>query len=180
MRNLVPQLILEQFATGELSGRFQATALFVDISGFSAITDALMQHGQYGAEVLATVMNSIFDPLVRSVYEQGGFVGGFAGDAFTAIFPDSPLHALAAGWTIQQHMGSHADYDTPYGRFSVFAKVGAAAGEVAWGIVTSEVVSEPAITSRERPSTAAPRPKRRPAPGMSCWTPLSTNSFTIA
>jgi class 3 adenylate cyclase/tetratricopeptide (TPR) repeat protein len=138
MRNLVPHLILEQFATGELSGRFQATALFVDISGFSAITDALMQHGQYGAEVLATVMNSIFDPLVRSVYEQGGFVGGFAGDAFTAIFPDSPVHALAAGWTIQQHMGSHADYDTPYGRFSVFAKVGAAAGEVAWGIVTSE------------------------------------------
>ena len=136
MHNLVPHFILEQYAVGELSGRFQAAALFVDISGFSAITDALMVHGQHGAEVLASVMNGIFDPLVQAVYEQGGFVSGFAGDAFTTVFADSPVHALAAGWTIQQHMGSHADYDTPYGRFGVSAKVGAAAGEVAWGIVT--------------------------------------------
>jgi predicted ATPase/class 3 adenylate cyclase len=96
-----------------------------------------MQHGQHGAEVLAMVMNGVFEPLVQSVYEQGGFVSGFAGDAFTAVFPDSALHALAAGWTIQQRMQTNTDYDTPYGRFSVSAKVGAAMGEVAWGIITS-------------------------------------------
>ena len=83
-------------------------------------------------------MNGVFDPLIQSVYERGGFVSGFAGDAFTAVFPDSALHALAAGWTIQQHMQANTDYDTPYDRFSVSAKVGAAAGEVAWGIVTSK------------------------------------------
>ena len=89
-------------------------------------------------EVLATVMNSVFDPLVQSVYEQGGFVTGFAGDAFTAVFPHSPLQALAAAWTIQQRMQANANHDTLYGRFTMTAKVGAAVGEVAWGIVTAE------------------------------------------
>jgi hypothetical protein len=54
MHNLVPHFILKQYAAGERSGRFPATALFVDISGFSAITDALMQRGQHGAEVAAS------------------------------------------------------------------------------------------------------------------------------
>ena len=104
MHNLVPHFILKQYAAGELNGRFLTTALFVDISGFSAITDALMQHGQHGAEVLATVMNSVFEPLITTVYEQGGFVSGFAGDAFTAVFPDSPLHALAARMSVSRDL----------------------------------------------------------------------------
>ena len=86
-QNLVPYFILEKYAQQEQNGRFPATALFVDISGFSAITDQLMQHGQHGAEVLAGVMGAIFEPLISAIYGQGGFVTGFAGDAFTAVFP---------------------------------------------------------------------------------------------
>jgi class 3 adenylate cyclase len=111
--NLVPHFILKQYAAAERNGRFPATALFVDISGFSTITDALMQHGQHGAEVLATLMNSVFDPLVRCVYEQGGFIISFAGDAFTAVFPASPLQALAAGWMSQQQCIATATMTSP-------------------------------------------------------------------
>ena len=35
-------------------------------------------------------------------------------------------------------MHSNTGHDTPYGRFTMTAKVGAAVGEVAWGIVTAE------------------------------------------
>jgi hypothetical protein len=51
--NLVPHFIIENYAKNEYNGRFYAGALFVDISGFSALTDQLMKHGQHGAEVLA-------------------------------------------------------------------------------------------------------------------------------
>ena len=67
MHHLVPQFILEKEAVGQITGQFDAPALFVDVSGFSVITDVLMQHGQHGSEVLARGMRSVFTPLVESV-----------------------------------------------------------------------------------------------------------------
>jgi class 3 adenylate cyclase len=84
MHRLVPDFIQEQYAKEKLAGSFEACALFVDISGFTPITDAIMDHGQHGAEVLANIIQEVFDPLVQSVFEQGGFVTNLAGDAFTA------------------------------------------------------------------------------------------------
>ena len=86
MHNLVPHFILSQHAQGQTSGSFDAATLFVDISGFTTITETLMQHGTEGAETLANLMRSVFTPLIATVYEYGGFVVGFAGDAFTAVF----------------------------------------------------------------------------------------------
>jgi predicted ATPase/class 3 adenylate cyclase len=143
--NLVPRFILEQYAQGERdpegsqSSHLAATTLFSDISGFSTITDTLMQHGQHGAEVLADIMCAVFEPLVHSVYQQGGFVANFAGDAFTAVFPgpDAGLRAAAAAWQGAQHMADCARHSTPYGDFRLSGKMGLAAGQVSWGIVTS-------------------------------------------
>ena len=143
MHNLVPHFIAEQYALGLRAGRLTAATMFVDISGFSTITSTLMGHGQYGAEVLASVMGDVFSPLIRSVYAHEGYIAGFAGDAFTAIFPagaHTPLpaaarHALQAGWQIQQQMQQQPHHATPFGEFTVSAKVGLAAGPVTWGII---------------------------------------------
>ena len=143
MHRLIPPFILDRYAAGEFHGSFPAVGLFVDISGFSAMTDALMMHGQEGAEVLANILRSVLDPLIDSVYAQGGFVASSAGDAITALFPltdgsaPATLRALAAAWTIQQHMFTHAEYSTVYQAFKVSAKVGLASGEVNWGIILS-------------------------------------------
>jgi len=143
MHQLVPSLIIEHYAAGDFHGDFPAVGMFVDISGFSAMTDALMMHGQEGAEVLANIMRSVLDPLVESVYAQGGFVANSAGDAITVLFPitqsaePAPLRALAAAWNLQQHMLTHAEYPTAYQTFKVSAKVGLATGEVHWGIILS-------------------------------------------
>lgn len=142
IHNLVNHFSLGKYASGESGGRFDCTALFIDISGFSTITSTLMQHGQHGAEVLAIVMRAIFEPLVHSVYEQGGFIVGLAGDAFTALFPgvevQDALHGMAAAWSMQSHMVVNAHQKTPYGEFIFAAKVGLAYGETYWGILTSE------------------------------------------
>ncbi len=61
--------------------------MFVDLSGFTRLTEKLMQKGPEGAEELSYILNHIFQPTVKLVYGQGGFIPYFAGDSFTAIFP---------------------------------------------------------------------------------------------
>lgn len=143
MHNLVPQFILEQLAQENHRGSFTAVSLFIDISGFTQLMETLMQHGQHGAEVMASVMLGIFEPLVQFVFEQGGFIGNFAGDAFTAFFPITSAadqrriaqQAMTAAWQAQQHLMDNPTSHTPYGRFQMTAKMGLAVGEVSWGIV---------------------------------------------
>lgn len=83
---LVPAFILEQFAAGKESGRFEAVALAVDISGFTPLTETLFRHDTNGAEVLGDTLEEIFSPLVKQVEANGGLIPLYAGDAFTAIF----------------------------------------------------------------------------------------------
>ena len=159
MHRLVSPFILEKLQTDDSAGRFQAYVLFVDVVGFSKMSNALAAHGQHGAEVLAGILRAVFDPLHRAVYSQAGFITTTAGDAFTAVFPvesdPQPVssdtqpysvgvaervgakHALAAAWAIRTHMQAHDMQDTPYGTFPVAVKVGLTFGEVQWGILRS-------------------------------------------
>ena len=87
MKNLLPHFIIEQFQNQNWEGGFETIIMFVDVSGFTPMTEALMKHGDEGAEVLSRILNKVFEPMVNAVYERGGFIAGFAGDAFSAIFP---------------------------------------------------------------------------------------------
>jgi class 3 adenylate cyclase/tetratricopeptide (TPR) repeat protein len=144
MHRLVPDFILRNYAAGNTVGSLRAICMFVDISGFSAMTDTLMQHGQHGAEVLAQVMRAAFGPFIRAVYDHRGFIVAQAGDSFTALFPlaedqTQPIqHALAAAWSIHKQAAIHALHATPYGDFTVSVKIGMAQGEMRWGILCSE------------------------------------------
>src|SRR5512138_4011019 len=86
MHRVVPELIVENYRAGCYNGEFPAVGLFLDLSGFSTMTDVLMQHGQHGAEVLASLMHGVFDPLVESVFDYGGKIVGFAGDGVMALY----------------------------------------------------------------------------------------------
>ncbi len=140
---LVPEFIHEKYRMGDAYGSFQGAAIFADLSGFSTMTDVLAARGAYGAEVLADMMRVVFEPLVDAVYEQGGFVIGYAGDAFNAIFPvgreeaETMRHCLAAAWAIQSHTKSHSLVSTPYGDFPIRIKVGIGFGATTWQIFKS-------------------------------------------
>ena len=142
MRNLISHFVQENFARGTFRGQFPAVSLFVDLSGFTAMTEVLMEYNSPGAEALVVVMQAIFGPLVESVYAQGGFIARTAGDAFTALFPldrdpSAYRRALAAGRQMQQHMSANPVHITAYGSFTIQAKVGLGDGSVNWGIMTS-------------------------------------------
>jgi len=144
MRQLVPQLILENYNAEKYHGAFSAVGLFVDISGFSTLTDTLMRYGPHGAEVLAQIMRRVFGSPSQDIFTNGGFIVGYAGDAFTALFPlrDDPIavvwHAIAAAWQIQQRLIVEPNQETEYGYFPISAKVGLAVGETSWGILRSQ------------------------------------------
>ena len=143
MHRVVPEFIVEQYRKGNYTGEFQAVGLFLDLSGFSTMTDVLMQHGQHGAEVLAGMMHSVFDPLVESIVAYGGFVVGFAGDSIMALYPaetDLELaaqRAVASALLIQQRFQENSEMQTVYGSFTFSAKIGLAGGMATWGILRS-------------------------------------------
>ena len=142
MHQLVPAFILEQVEIGQQQGCLQGAAMFVDLSGFSVMADALGQHGHHGSEVLAATMQAIFEPMIDSIYAQGGFVIGYAGDAITAFFTQSDernagLRSICAAQTIQQRFAQNPVHHTDLGDFPVSAKIGLAFGEAAWQILYS-------------------------------------------
>ncbi len=145
MRYLVPPFILDRLQSGTLHGTFPAAALFLDMSGFTHMTDSLMQHGQLGAEALTVVMRAVFDPLIARVEQNGGFIARFEGDAFHAVFPAAPDGlsevagcALAAAWAMQDWLQAHPTHDTPFGQFNLAAKVGLDIGTLEWGVIQSD------------------------------------------
>jgi hypothetical protein len=87
MHRVVPELIVENYRAGRFGGEFSSVGMFLDLSGFSTMTDTLMQHGQHGAEVLAGLMHGVFNPLVESIFEYGGKIVSFAGDGILALYP---------------------------------------------------------------------------------------------
>lgn len=138
----IPGWILSQDALGIQQGTLEGATLFVDISGFTALTGKLMEHGKEGAEVLARTLRFYFDPLVDAVTCAGGLIAGFAGDAFTAVFPrhnteDITAHVLQAALTMQQFFQQHAVFENMYGQFPFALKIGISWGDVEWGIINT-------------------------------------------
>jgi predicted ATPase/class 3 adenylate cyclase len=144
MHRVVPELIVENYRAGRYSGEFPAVGMFLDLSGFSTMTDTLMQQGQHGAEVLANLMHGVFDPLVESIFNYGGKIIGFAGDGIMALYPIQEdgrhvaLRALASAWVIQRGLAQNPQRHTIYGTFQFTARIGLAFGSVSWGILRSD------------------------------------------
>ncbi len=135
MLNLIPRFICEKAVKGESSGSFETSSLFMDISGFTPMTEDLMHFGKEGAEVLSNILNSIFPPLIDCVYNNKGFISGFAGDAFTALFPGCPEGALNAAEGIQIILMEKGLRKSRFGNYILTGKCGLSSGTAEWGIV---------------------------------------------
>jgi tetratricopeptide (TPR) repeat protein/class 3 adenylate cyclase len=141
MHRLIPSFISEQFNRNQFSGNFQATTMFIDITGFTAMTQVLMNNGKEGAEVLANVINRVFTPAIEIIYEHGGFVSSFAGDAFTTIFRSNSVavvEALSAAVRLQGLFLDESNQQTKFGSFVLSMRIGLSHGPVTWRIITHE------------------------------------------
>ena len=73
--------------TGPIREDFPAAIGFVDISGFTALSEKLQQaEGRKGAELLSQYINAFFLQLIDQISEYGGDVIKFAGDALQVVW----------------------------------------------------------------------------------------------
>src|SRR5207249_1536361 len=77
-----------------------ATLVFVDISGFTKLSEKLARFGRLGAEEITDVIGSTFAELLVPAYEDGGSLLKFGGDALLLLFegqahPARGCHAAA-------------------------------------------------------------------------------------
>ena len=95
--SFVPRLTLEWLRSSperkwlEVDG----TLAFVDISGFTAMSEQLSSLGKAGAEEVTDVMNATFAALLDVAYAEGGGLLKFGGDALLLLF-DGDNHAQRA------------------------------------------------------------------------------------
>jgi len=136
---LIPYFIQDKFKSNIKHGRFDAHTMFIDIVGFTRLTSRLLAKGNIGAEELSLVLNMIFEPLVDTVYANGGFIPYYAGDAFLAIFPFSDeiqverfiLTALEVQKKFKESDAHHNE--------KIEIKIGISSGNLEWGIVGKEL-----------------------------------------
>ena len=72
------------------------TLAFVDISGFTAMSERLARLGKAGAEEVTEVMNGVFAALLEDAYAYGGGLLKFGGDALLLLYEGSEHAARAA------------------------------------------------------------------------------------
>jgi predicted ATPase/class 3 adenylate cyclase len=118
----------------QLPDRASGAALFADISGFTPLTEALVQElgRQRGAEELTRYLNLVYDALINELHSYGGSAIAFAGDAITCWFDgDNGCRAVAAALSMQRAMDQFAAVQTPSGTTVALAmKASVAAGPV--------------------------------------------------
>ena len=133
----------------DLARSTTGAALFADISGFTPLTEALVDAlgPKRGAEALPVQLNMIYDALVAQVDRFRGSVLAFSGDAITCWFdhagdggwkagaadsvPSAERRATACALAIQHTMRQFATLEIPgAGVVSLAVKVAVASGPV--------------------------------------------------
>ncbi|MGI9510944.1 MAG: AAA family ATPase, partial [Geminicoccaceae bacterium] len=82
----------------EGSATFPGAALFVDMSNYTSLAEALCREGSDGREQLSQILNQIFARHVDHIYRAGGEIASFMGDGVLAFWPagESTIDAALA------------------------------------------------------------------------------------
>jgi class 3 adenylate cyclase len=136
-------LVARPGAAGDASAvaaRFAAAVLWLDVSGFTALSEMLGEQGPAGAERLSELLNERFGKLIAVVVRHGGDITHFAGDAICAVWPATAQARLAQGLhraaqaalalqALPEDTGSRAN-EPP-----LRVRAGLAAGDCAWTLL---------------------------------------------
>ena len=112
----VPRL-LQTWPKGERYLSLEGTMLFMDISGFTALSERLARRGRIGAEQVADALNHTFTELLTIAVDLGSDPLKFGGDA-TLQFFDGAKHterAARAAALMRSRLRTVGKVDTPEG-----------------------------------------------------------------
>jgi class 3 adenylate cyclase/tetratricopeptide (TPR) repeat protein len=135
-------------------GFWDGTLLCADLSGFTALAEALSTQGMLGIEELSATINRVFGALLEELHAFGGVVLKFGGDALTGFFDADGLgesHSLlasAAALAMQRRMGEFAALDAAGRTHRLRLRVGVHRGRPFGGTVGDEERREVVVTGR--------------------------------
>lgn len=109
-----------------------ATLCFVDISGFTSLSERLARRGRIGAEELTDVLNRVFGRMLDLAYERAGELLKFGGDALLLQFvgADHPLQGASAAVEMRAALREAAQIPTSIGRVPLRMSIGLHSGMV--------------------------------------------------
>jgi class 3 adenylate cyclase/tetratricopeptide (TPR) repeat protein len=128
----VPRLVRTWLAENpaEISRQIEGTAVFVDVSGFTRLSERLSRRGKIGAEELAATINECFSSLLAVAWDYGGILLKFGGDALLLFFTGDQ-HELAgtdAAVAMRQTLRERRRVDTSAGVVPLRMSVGVHTG----------------------------------------------------
>lgn len=89
-RHYVPRIVLRQLAErpDETCWSVGGTVVFVDITGFTKLSERLAKRGREGAEHITDAIGRCFGDILAVAYANGGSLIKFGGDALLLLFQD--------------------------------------------------------------------------------------------
>lgn len=150
----VPALLLRWMSeTPDVRARaLEGTLAFVDISGFTRLTEMLAEHGKAGAEELTGYLDTSFAALLDVAYANGAELVKWGGDAVLLWYSGDAhaARAAASAWHMQTTMRKVGRLRTSCGRASLRMSVGVHSGEFHFFSVGSQhrelIVTGPSAT----------------------------------
>jgi class 3 adenylate cyclase/tetratricopeptide (TPR) repeat protein len=110
----------------------EGSLAFVDISGFTALTESLNRRGKIGAELLRDTLDPIFCALLDEAYRWGAGLLKWGGDAMLLLFEgaDHPQRAARAAWEMQKTIERVGRIRVGSARVTLRMSIGIATGAV--------------------------------------------------
>lgn len=107
-----------------------ASLCFIDISGFTTLSERLSRKGRIGAEELTDVLNHVFGSMLEVAYLHGGSLLKFGGDALLLLFVDDDhaIRATSAAVEMRRVLKEAESYETSVGRLHLRMSVGIHSG----------------------------------------------------
>jgi class 3 adenylate cyclase/tetratricopeptide (TPR) repeat protein len=119
-------------------GMYRGVFLFGDVSGFTPLSEKLKALGQAGAEQITSIINALFTQLTTVLFDHGGTLLKFGGDAMLGLFPAttdeemkrSALRAAQAALVMQEVMKrpEFAEINALGEKRALLIKIGISAG----------------------------------------------------
>jgi class 3 adenylate cyclase/tetratricopeptide (TPR) repeat protein len=129
----VPRVALEWGTDSDESWQLvDGSLLFVDISGFTSLSERLTAFGRIGAEELTDVLNRVFGSMLDLGYARGGSLWKFGGDALLFLFTGDghAQQACSAAVEMRAALRSASQMATSVGRLRLKMSVGVHSGEI--------------------------------------------------
>ncbi|MGZ4133472.1 MAG: adenylate/guanylate cyclase domain-containing protein, partial [Actinomycetota bacterium] len=132
LRPYVPRLLIG-WMNDEPSVRVrevEGTVVFVDISGFTKMSERLARKGKVGAEEVTDNLGSIFTQMLAVSYAEDGSLLKFGGDALLQFFdgPDHVTRATRAAFGMRALLRQAGRIDTTAGKVILRMSVGVHTG----------------------------------------------------